>query len=41
MIFGEVGGLWEILSLALATFLVFFSERLLQAALVQKLFRQA
>ena len=39
MMFGDVGGLYDFLSLILATLLGFFSDRFLQASLVQKLYR--
>ena len=39
MLFGDVGGLYDFLSLGLATFFGFFSDRFLQASLVQKLYR--
>ena len=39
MLFGDVGGLYDFLSLILATLFGFFSDRFLQASLVQKLYR--
>ena len=39
MMFGDVGGLYDFFSLILATLLGFFSDRFLQASLVQKLYR--
>ena len=39
MMFGEVGGLNDFFALILATFFGYFSERFLQASLVEKLFR--
>ena len=41
MMFGEVGGLYDFLALILRSFLEFFSERLLLASLVGKLFYRA